>query len=314
MIITRTPFRISFAGGMSDIPAYYEKDYGCVVSATINKYIYIIVNKHFNPYYRIKYSKTENVDTIDEIDHPLVRECLKFMNIKDYLEIAALNDIPSRTGLGSSSAFVVGLLHALHIYKGDIFTKKQLADEASHIEIDILKNPIGKQDQYASALGGINYIKFTKDNIEVIPLKLPEEVKNNLNLLYIGRRNQNPQIHENLSMNMESHRETIDKIRDIADIFKKDIEDNLILNTFGLWLSSGWNLKQGINGITTPEITYLYKKVLEAGADGAKLLGEGGNGFILTYSRENILEKLNEKVINIPFSLDYEGSKVIYEY
>jgi len=316
MIITRTPFRISLAGGMSDIPSYYETDYGCVVSATIDKYIYITVNKHFMPYYRIKYSKTENVDKVEEIEHALVRECLKFLHINDYLEITAINDIPSRTGLGSSSAFTVGLLHALHIYKGDKFDKKQLAEEACNIEINILKNPIGKQDQYASAYGGINYIKFTKDCVDVSPLNLSKDVIKDLNLFYIGRREQNPEIHEKISMSMEDNRKYIDKIRDVAETLREDINNNIIHDTLGIWLNAGWNWKQKVNdNITSEEIKYLYKMILDSGAEGAKLLGEGGNGFFLIYLKNSTIEKLNEfvSVRHVPFNIDFEGSKVIYE-
>lgn len=315
MIITRTPLRISFVGGMSDIPSYYERDYGCVINTAINKYIYIIINKRFLPFFRIKYSETENVDTIDEIKHPIIRECLKFLEIKDFLEITCISEIPSKTGLGSSSAFTVGLLHALHKYRGDNLNKKQLAEEACHIEINILKNPIGKQDQYASSFGGCNYIHFTKEDTNVIPLKLPEEIQKNLLLCYIGKRKENPQIHEDISINMESNREIIDKIRDISLIFKQDIEDNKILNTFGAWINSSWYWKQKISGILSPEVSYLYEIVMKEGALGAKLLGEGGSGFLLIYPKDNLIDKLNEKLNlkYLPFEIDYEGSKVIYE-
>ena len=163
MIITKTPFRISFVGGGTDIIDYYKVDYGAVISATINKYMYITVNKRFDDSIRVSYSKTEIVDDVDELRHEIVKECLKLVGIKKGIEITSISDIPAGTGLGSSSSFTVGLINALFSYTGDHLSAKQMAELACKVEIDILKHPIGKQDQYAAAYGGINFFQFNKD-------------------------------------------------------------------------------------------------------------------------------------------------------
>src|SRR3990170_4168248 len=192
MIITRTPFRVSFAGGGSDLREFYTRNgYGAVVSATINKYMYLVIHPYFHEKIRIKYSKTEDVSNIDDIQHPIVRECLKKLKIEKGVEIASFADVPAGTGLGSSSSFTVGLLNALYAYKGKVVSKERLAAEACEIEIDILGEPIGKQDQYAAAYGNINYIRFNRDEtVDVSPILLTDASKqgleNNLCLYYIG--------------------------------------------------------------------------------------------------------------------------------
>lgn len=182
MIITRTPFRVSFAGGGSDLKEFYSKNgYGAVVSAAINRYMYIAIHPYFHDKIRLKYSKTEDVENIDDIKHPIIRECLRKVQIEKGLEIASFADVPAGTGLGSSSSFTVGLLNALYAYKGKIVSKERLAAEACEIEIEILKEPIGKQDQYAAAYGNINYIRFNKDEtVDVSQILLTEPAKKKL--------------------------------------------------------------------------------------------------------------------------------------
>ena len=179
MIITRTPFRVSFAGGGSDMKEFYCRNgYGAVVSAAIKKYMYIVIHPYFHDKIRIKYSITEDVDDVMDIQHPIVRECLKKVNIETGIEIASFADIPKGTGLGSSSSFTVGLLHALYLYKGITVSKEHLAAEACEIEIDILGDPIGKQDQYAAAYGGLNYIRFNKDEtVDLQPISLTDDIR-----------------------------------------------------------------------------------------------------------------------------------------
>src|SRR4030043_585108 len=174
MIITRTPFRVSFAGGGTDLKEFYSQNgYGAVVSAAINKYMYIVIHPYFHDKIRLKYSKTEDVKNIHEIEHPIIRECLKKVEIESGIEIASFADVPAGTGLGSSSSFTVGLLNALYAYKGKVVSKERLANEACDIEIERLGEPIGKQDQYASAYGNINYIRFSKDEtVDVTPIFL----------------------------------------------------------------------------------------------------------------------------------------------
>src|SRR3990172_146311 len=178
MIITRTPFRVSFAGGGTDLKEFYSQNgYGAVVSAAINRYMYVVIHPYFHDKIRVKYSKTEDVDSIDEIQHPIVRECLKKVQIERGIEIASFADIPAGTGLGSSSSFTVGLLNALYAFKGKVVTKERLAREACEIEIDVLKEPIGKQDQYAAAYGNVNYIRFNRDEtVDVSPILLTDSV------------------------------------------------------------------------------------------------------------------------------------------
>lgn len=314
--MTRTPLRISFAGGMSDIPAYYEKDFGCVVSTSINKYIYIILTERLEKYYRVKYSQTENVNTIDEIQHTIVRECLKYMKIDHPLEITAISEVPSRTGLGSSSAFTVGLLHALYAYKGQPVPRHQLAEEASHIEIDILKNPIGKQDQYAAAFGGCNYIEFKEEGVSVCPLKIPPTAQSRLQMFYMGKRDVSTRIHEKLADNMEMYRPRIDNVRDVAVGMKMDIDDGKIVPNLGEWIDLAWAWKTRVTDeITSPEVTTLYECAMTHGAMGAKLLGEGGNGFLLTYKRWNTSNELNKfmPIPEMPFKFDTKGTTIIYE-
>src|SRR3989344_9305936 len=184
MIISRTPFRISFAGGGTDIAAFFKHESGAVISTTIDKYVYITVNPNrgLHPFrYRIAYSVTENVDSVDEIQHPIVREALKLLDFREPLEITNVADLPARAGLGSSSSFAVALLHALHAMKGEYVNSEQLAKEAYHIEFDILKRPVGKQDHYAAAYGGLNLIQFHKDDtVNVSPLTCRNDVKDRL--------------------------------------------------------------------------------------------------------------------------------------
>jgi len=192
MIITRTPFRVSFVGGGSDLRDFYSKNgYGAVVSTAIDRYMYIVIHPYFHDKIRVKYSKTEDVETVEEIEHPIVRECLKKVEIGKGIEIASFADVPAGTGLGSSSAFTVGLLNALYACKGKTVSKERLAREACEIEIDILGEPIGKQDQYASAFGNINYIRFNKDeSVDVSPILLTEPAKkrleDNLCMYHVG--------------------------------------------------------------------------------------------------------------------------------
>ena len=191
MIMVKAPFRISFAGGGSDIDTFYKKSYGAVVSTTINKFMYLMIHPYFHDRIRIKYSKTEDVDSIDKIQHPLIRECLKLMKIGKGVEITSIADVPAGTGLGSSSAFTVGLLQALSVYKQKIRTKEWLAKTACRIEIEKAKEPIGKQDQYASSLGGLNYIRFNPDGTvlaEPIILEpgIKQRLESNLLMFYVG--------------------------------------------------------------------------------------------------------------------------------
>lgn len=320
MIITRTPFRVSFAGGGSDLKEFYSKNgYGAVVSAAINKYMYIVIHPYFHDKIRLKYSKTEDVENVDEIQHPIVRECLRKVKLEKGVEIASFADVPAGTGLGSSSAFTVGLLNALYAYKGKVVSKEMLAAEACEIEIDILKEPIGKQDQYAAAYGNINYIRFNKEETVNVSLILLTEaskrkLENNLCLFYAGGKRKasdvlteqkNNLLNEEKFQNFKKMVLLADKLRDFFNMQNID--------PLGDLLHQGWLYKKELAaGISNDNIDRLYEVARNDSAIGGKLLGAGGTGFLLFYS-ENI-EKLKGvlQCKTLPFKIDTEGTKIIF--
>lgn len=320
MIITRTPFRVSFAGGGSDLREFYSKNtYGAVVSTAIKKYMYIVIHPYFHDKIRIKYSKTENVEDIEEIQHPIVRECLKKMQIEKGIEIASFSDVPAGTGLGSSSAFTVGLLNALYAFKGKVVSKEKLAQDACEIEIDILGEPIGKQDQYAAAYGNINYIRFNKDEtVDVSPIFLTESTKNKLEehlcLYYTGGRRKSRDILIEQKKNM-SNKQKFQNIKNmvlLADELKDVLREGKI-DELGAALHNGWlNKKEIASGISDKNIDNLYDKFLKHGAVGGKLLGAGGTGFLLIYSENHDFLKKNLGCRILPLNIDREGTKIIF--
>lgn len=320
MIITRTPFRVSFAGGGSDLRDFYSRNgYGAVVSAASKKYMYIIIHPYFHDKIRIKYSQIEDVKNIDEIQHPIVRECLKRTKVESGIEIASFADVPAGTGLGSSSSFTVGLLNALYAYKGKVVSTAKLAQEACEIEIDILGEPIGKQDQYAAAYGNINYIRFNKDEtVDVSPIFLTEQTKKklekNLCLYHVIGKRRSGDILTELRKNISNEDvfQNLKKILVLADELREVLYEEKI-NAIGDILHKGWLCKKELaSTISNEAINDLYDKSLKFGATGGKLLGAGENGFLLIYSENHeILKKhLNCKVL--PFSIDREGTKIIY--
>jgi len=319
MIISRTPLRISFAGGMTDIPKYYEKDYGAVTSATINKYVYVTVNKKFIGKSRIAYKKFEEVDSIEQISHPIIRECLKYLDIKDKIEITTIADIPGGTGLGSSSAFTVGLLNALHKYQGYNANPKELAEEACHIEIDILKEPIGKQDQTICAYGGLNYIIFTKDEVEVKPILLPERdlkfLDTSLSLHYTNKTRSASNLLKKQTANMDDM--ILLKMRAIAanmyyHLKRRDGD----FKAFGECLHQAWKLKRQVKGVSNNNIDRYYERAIYKGAIGGKLCGAGSGGFLLIMS--DLSRQWNTKTAltdlkELKFNFEKGGSKIVYE-
>jgi len=319
MIISRTPLRISFAGGMTDIPKYYEKDYGAVTSTTINKYIYVTINEKFAGKSRIVYKKFEDVDSIDQISHPIIRECLKYLDIKDTIEITTIADVPGGTGLGSSSAFTVGLLNALHKYQGYNANPKELAEEACHIEIDILKEPIGKQDQYACAFGGLNYIIFTKDEVEVKPILLPERdlkfLNTSLSLHYTNIIRSASNLLKKQTTNMDYM--LLLKMRAMAEnmyhhLARKDGN----FKAFGECLHQAWKLKRQVEGVSNVIINKCYEKAREKGAIGGKLCGAGSGGFLLIMSdlsKQWCIKTVLKDLKELNFKFEKDGSKIVYE-
>lgn len=324
MIISRTPLRISFVGGGSDLPAYYEKYGGAVLSTTINKYIYITVNKKFDNQFRISYSITEIVDSIGQIKHELVRHSLIETNINGGIEITSVSDIPSSgTGLGSSSAYTVGLLHALNAYNNQYVSAEYLASKSCEIEIVKCGKPIGKQDQYASAYGGLNIIEFHPNGqVSVNPIICSPSTKTNLEsnllMLYTGITRSADNILEKQSESSSSSPKTQDSLHKMVSLvyeMKKSLEQNK-LDSFGDLLNENWILKRGlINGISNPDIDEWYEIARKAGALGGKLLGAGGGGFLLIYAPINKHAKIIKALSMLKptkFNFDSQGSKIIY--
>ena len=324
MIISRTPLRISFVGGGSDIPAYYKHKSGAVVSTAINKYIYITVNKKFDNKIRASYSQTENVDNASQIKHPLIRECLKKVGIERGIEVTSMSDIPSEgTGLGSSSSYTVGLLNAMYAYKGKYASAEKLAKEASEIEIEILKNPIGKQDHYIAAYGGLQFIQFLPDdsvtlNPIICSLEIKKKLEKQLLLLYTGLTRSSNKILEKQSQNMAKSgksREIMDQMVEVAYEMQKMLNSNSTKN-FGQLLNENWLLKRKMaQGVSSRAIDKWYRISKKNGAEGGKILGAGGGGFLLLYAKERnrgrILQSLKE-LKPTDFNLEPQGSKIIF--
>lgn len=321
MIITRTPFRVSFAGGGSDIAPFYSKHGGCVLSTTINKYMYISVHPNFNHNQIIlKYSKTEMVDNFNQIEHVYFHQILKNFGIKG-IEIVSTADIPAGTGLGSSSSFTVGLLHALYCYQGKYVSKERLASEACAIEIEQLGNPIGKQDQYAASYGGLNYIEFRKDGSVIVePLLLSSDdtkkLEDNLMLFYTGKLHSASNIlkEQTVNMNNQDREQNMIKICDLARQLRFELSSGNI-DALGHILHENWNLKKTMaTSISDTEIDRIYDTALLNGALGGKLLGAGGGGFLLCYVPKNKQQQVRNalSIPQMPFSFDKQGTAIIY--
>ena len=315
--------RISFAGGGSDLAVYYRRGYGSVVSTAIDKYIYITVNKKFDDLIRVSYSKAEMVKSVGEVEHNIIREALKMVGIERGIEVVYMGDIPlgsAGIGLGSSSSLAVGVLNALYAYKGQHVSAEKLAREACEIEIDILGNPIGKQDQYAAAYGGFNYIQFNKDeSVFVDPIICKRETKEQLNkkllLFYTGIERVSSLILEEQRENIDNNETFLDEMVKLSDFLKESITDNGT-NTVGKLLHQGWEYKKQIaTKITNRTIDEYYERARNAGAVGGKILGAGAGGFLLLYCDENKQNQVRSALSDLkesPFRFEPQGSKVIY--
>lgn len=291
MIITRTPFRISFVGGGTDLPDFYRVEPGAVVSTAINKYMYIVLNKRFDDTIRVSYSKTEIVKAAEEIQHPIVREALKLVGITKGVEIVSIADIPAGTGLGSSSSFTVGLLSALYAYKGILKSAEELARDACEIEIDMVGEPIGKQDQYIAAYGGFRYTQFNTDETvftePIICSKVNrQKLSQNLLLFYTGDTREARNILKEQTANAKQADKLacLRKMRDLAFELNQQFNNNCSPDVLGEFLHKGWMLKKQLaSGISDDRIDKYYEKAIRAGALGGKILGAGGGGFLLLY-------------------------------
>ncbi|MBU2609715.1 MAG: GHMP kinase [Chloroflexi bacterium] len=324
MIISRTPLRISFAGGGSDLPAFYCQENGAVVSTAINKYIYIVVNRKFDEKIRASYSQTEIVDTIDELHHELIREALKLRGIKGGIEVTSISDIPSRgTGLGSSSSYTVGLLNALYAYTGSNVDPERLAMEACEIEIERCEKVLGKQDQYIAAYGGFQFIRFNRDeSVYIDPIICKPETRKALNegmlMLYTGLTRSSTGILEEQSANTNSNpqnRALLRKMVELAYQLRDALQANDLV-AFGDILHAGWIAKRQLaQHVTSEKIDAWYERARRTGALGGKLLGAGGGGFLLFYApperHEDIVRALPE-LRAVPFVFEPQGSKIVY--
>jgi D-glycero-alpha-D-manno-heptose-7-phosphate kinase len=322
MILTRTPFRIGFAGGGSDLPEFYRRSPGAVLSCTIDKAMYIAVHPYFHDKIRIKYSRTEDVATAAEVEHPLVRECLNLVGIERGMEIASFADVPAGTGMGSSSAFTVGLLHALWARSGRKPDAMELATAACEIEIERAKEPIGKQDQFAAAYGGLNFIQFRPDEtVEVHPVecsaKTREELSRRLMLFYIGLERPAASILSEQGRNMADKDKfrSVQQMVELATELRNALEEDN-LDSFGDILDQGWKLKRGLAaGISNDVVETNYEKAREAGATGGKLLGAGSGGFLLLSCEPAKQQQLREALAGLremPVRLRERGSEVVH--
>jgi D-glycero-alpha-D-manno-heptose-7-phosphate kinase len=326
MIITRTPFRISFFGGGTDFPAWYRSNGGAVLSTTIDKYCYVSLRK-LPPFFDYKhkivfFSKQEAFNHIDEIQHPAVREVYRFMDVGSGLVMQHDADLPSHSGLGSSSSFTVGLLHALYSLKGRIVGKKRLGLEAIHVEQDMLHEAVGSQDQIAAAFGGLNKIDFSPhNNIEVTPLALSREkldhLKGNLLLFFTGFQRFAVEIEEDKIKNLGSNHEQLQAMHSLVDRAMEILTGPVSgYDDFGRLLHEGWLYKQSLSSrVSTKEIDEIYQTGIKAGALGGKILGAGGGGFILFYvrpeDRKGVMNALSH-ILHVPFSFDTLGTQLIY--
>lgn len=326
MIITKTPFRISFAGGGSDIRSYYSKKPGKVITSTIDKYIYVIVKKQLGIVeykFRVNWSKTEFKNSVDKIKHPIVRESLKYFKINFPIEITTFADIPAETGLASSSAFAVGLVHALFKIQGKNPTKYQIANIAAKIEVDILKRNIGKQDHFACSFGGFNkFIFYKNEKVKVTNLILPKKkikkLNNNLQLFYTSIKRDASKVLSKQVKPSQDQLLKISKLKNFVEpIYKIFMQADKNIDLFGEILNESWEIKKSLSSVISNSILdEYYKTAINAGALGGKILGAGNGGFFLFFIKKNNqkkLEKKLDKLKKLDFNFDFSGSQIMYE-
>ena len=321
MIITRAPFRVSFCGGGSDLPSFYEKYGGCVLSTTIRKYMYLTIHNYFEKdKIVLKYSKTEVVDDYEQIEHRIFKQCLKDFDIKG-VELSSMADIPAGTGLGSSSTFTVALLQLLNTYKGQYQSKYKLAKDACEVEIGKLGEPIGKQDQFAAAFGGLKFYEFMPNgfvNVEPV-IMAPESYKkleDNILMFYLGGTHSASAILKEQSQNVKTvDKATVQKqMCDITRKLKEELQNNNV-DAMGELLHQNWMLKKSLaSGITNPLIDETYDKAMAAGATGGKLLGAGGAGFMIFYVPEDKHAAVRSALSHLremDFEMDNSGASIV---
>lgn len=322
MIITRAPFRVSFCGGGSDLPSFYEKYGGCVLSTTIRKYMYLTIHNYFyKDKIRLKYSQTEAVSNYDEIKHKYFKQCLKDFGING-VEISSMADIPSGTGLGSSSSFTVALLHLLYTYKGEYVSKYKLAKDACEVEINKLGEPIGKQDQFAAAFGGLKFYEFQPGGfVNVEPIIMASQsyktLENNILMFYLGGVHSASAILKEQSQNIK----TVDKAMiqqqmcELTRALKEELQKNNV-DAMGELLHENWMLKKSLaSGVSNLVIDDAYEKAVNAGAIGGKLLGAGGAGFMIFYvkpDKQKAVRSALSYLREMNFEMDNSGASIVH--
>ena len=324
MIISRTPFRISFFGGGTDYPAWYRKHGGAVLATTIDKYCYITC-RYLPPFFEHKfcviYSKMEYCQSVDEIAHPAVREVLHHLTMDRGLEIHHDGDLPARSGMGSSSAFTVGLLHALYALKGHMASKHQLATESIHLEQDILKETVGSQDQILAAYGGLNHITFLPNGeISVRPVTIaPErmaELNSHLMLFYTGIKRTASNVAESYVNGIEDKKRQLRVIQGLVDESVSILSSGRDITAFGELLHEAWGAKRDLSArVSNSHVDEIYDQAISAGAVGGKLIGAGGGGFLLLFvppSRQKAVKERLNKLIYVPFKFEFSGSQIIF--
>ncbi len=325
MIISRAPVRISMGGGGTDLASYYSRYGGFLMATAINKFVYILLNKRFESSVRLSYSKTEIVDNIENIEHNIFREALKYFGVDRHIELVSMADVPSNCGLGTSSTFTVALLNALFAFKRNYVSLSKLAETACYIEIDILKEPIGKQDQYVAAYGGFNGYYFNQDGtVDIEPISISDgalmELQSNLFLFYLNKnRFASNVLKEQDTKVKENNNEIIERLHKIKEIglYTKKVFESGKIDEFGELLNEHWKIKKGLsNKISDNSIDEIYDVALKNGALGGKVVGAGGGGFLLFYCPSNKIKFLEAmEQLNLRptwFNFEKEGAKKIF--
>ena len=324
MIISRTPFRISFFGGGTDYPGWYRQHGGAVLATTINKYCYLTC-RYLPPFFehriRVVYSKIESCQKIDEISHPAVREALRYLKVDRGMEIHHDGDLPGRSGMGSSSAFTVGLLLALYALKGRAIGKKQLAAESIHLEQDVLKETVGSQDQVCAAYGGLNRINFLRNgDFSVQPMTLSQdrltELNSHLLLFYTGIKRTAATVASSFVPSIADRAALLHRMRDYVDQSCDILNSGGSLTPFGKLLHETWQVKRALSDkVSNASVDRIYDEACAAGALGGKLLGAGGGGFLLFFAppaKHGKIKKQLSNLIHVPFKFEFGGSQVIF--
>jgi D-glycero-alpha-D-manno-heptose-7-phosphate kinase len=324
MIISRTPFRISFFGGGTDYPSWYREHGGAVLVTSINKYCYLTCRylpPFFEHKFRIIYSKIENCLTVDEIQHPSAREVLRYLNMERGLEIHHDADLPARSGIGSSSAFTVGLLHALHALQGRIVSKHELAMESIHLEQDVLKETVGSQDQISTAYGGLNLIQFHRNGeIGVTPIVTAaeriRELNNHLMLFYTGIKRTASDVADSYVPQIQDRQRQLQLLKELVDESLSILNSGNDIRAFGELLHEAWQIKRSLSAkVSNAEVDAVYEVAHKKGALGGKLLGAGGGGFFLLFAPPEAQQRIREtldQLIHVPFSFESAGSQIIF--